>query len=108
MGSATRSIPLQTQSPVPASRKGRRAMLKTFPVLAALAVTAALVVPNVSQAEETDSVRVPYADLNLLASPDQARLQRRIAFAAEVVCWTADHRDVPFLQKVGECRRGTV
>ena len=83
-------------------------MLKTFPALAALGVAAALVLPTAGNADEMDVVRVPYGDLNLIASPDQARLQQRIVFAAEVVCGTADHRDVPFLQKVGECRRATV
>lgn len=83
-------------------------MLKTFPALAALGAAAALLMPTASQAEEPDSVHVPYGDLNLVVSLDQARLQQRIAFAAEIVCGPADHRDVPFLQKVGECRRATV
>ena len=83
-------------------------MLKIFPALAAFGVAAALLVPTASQAEEPDLVRVPYGDLNLLASFDQAKLQRRVAFAAQVVCGPADHRDVPFLQKVGECRRATI
>lgn len=83
-------------------------MLKTLSALAALAVAGALLVPTVSQAAEPDSVRVSYADLNLTASPDQAKLQQRIQFAAETVCGPADHRDVPFIQKVGECRRFTV
>lgn len=83
-------------------------MLKTLPALAALATAGALVVPTVGQASDTDSVRVSYADLNLVATSDQTRLEQRITFAAETVCGPADHRDVPFLQKVGECRRATV
>lgn len=83
-------------------------MLKTFPALAALVVTSALVAPTVSRAAETDSMRVSFADLNLRSDVDQGRLQGRIAYAAEVVCGPADHRDVPFTQKVRECRRGTI
>ena len=73
-------------------------MLKTLPALAALAVATALVVPTVSQAAETTSVRVSYADLNLGTDFGQNRLQRRIAFAASQVCGTggrvADQRYV--------------
>lgn len=83
-------------------------MLKTHRALAALAVAGALVTPTISQANDMDFVRVSYADLNLSASPDQARLEQRIQFAAQAICGPADHRDVPFLQKVAECRRGTV
>ena len=83
-------------------------MLKTLPALAALLVASTLVTPTVSQAAETDSMRVSYADLNLASDADQTRLQGRIAYAAEVVCGPADHRDVPFNQKVNECRKGTI
>jgi UrcA family protein len=83
-------------------------MLKTLPALAALVVASALVTPTVGQAAETDSMRVSYADLNLASNVDQVRLQGRIAFAAEVVCGPADHRDVPFIQRVRECRSGTI
>ena len=82
-------------------------MLKTLPALAALLVASALVLPTVSQAAEQDSMRVSYADLNLATDFGQ-RLQGRIAFAAGVVCGPADHRDVPFLQAVGECRKATI
>jgi UrcA family protein len=82
--------------------------MKTLPALAALAVAAALVVPTVSQAAETDFVRVSYADLNLATNFGQDRLHNRIAYAAQVVCGPADHRDVPFTQKVIECRKGTI
>lgn len=83
-------------------------MLKTLPAMAALAIATTLVVPTISQAAETDSVRVSYADLNLGSAPDQDKLQGRIAYAAEIVCGPADQRDVPFTQKVRECRRGTI
>jgi UrcA family protein len=83
-------------------------MFKTLPALAALVVASTLVAPTVSQAAETDSMRVSFADLNLRSDADQGKLQGRIARAAEVVCGPADHRDVPFTQKVRECRSGTI
>ena len=83
-------------------------MSKTLPALAALAVATTLVVPTVSQAMEVPSVRVSYADLNLTTSLDQNRLERRIAFAANVVCGTSDPRDLNYVRAVGECRTETV
>src|SRR5436190_7039197 len=83
-------------------------MLKIHPVLAALALTSVLVMPTVGHAADTSSVRISYADLNLASGLDRNRLQGRIAYAAEVVCGPADHRDVPFVQKVRECRTGTI
>ena len=64
-------------------------MFKTLPALAALAVATALVVPTVSQAAEKNSVRVSYADLNLTTDFGQHKLQRRIVFAARLVCESA-------------------
>ena len=83
-------------------------MVKTLPALAALVVASALVMPTVSQAAEQNSVRVTYADLNLATNFGQQRLQGRIAFAASVVCGPADHRDIPFIEAVGECRTATI
>lgn len=83
-------------------------MLKTLPTLAALLAASAIVAPTVSQAAETDWVRVSFADLNLASNLDQARLQGRIAYAAQVLCGPADHRDVPFAQKVQQCRKDTI
>ncbi|HEX8840551.1 MAG TPA: UrcA family protein [Sphingomicrobium sp.] len=83
-------------------------MLKTFPALAALAAASALLVPTVSQAEDQNSVRVSYADLDLAKSIGQQRLQHRIAFAAERVCGFADARDLNYTRAVGDCRTETV
>jgi UrcA family protein len=83
-------------------------MFKTLPALAAIAVAGALLVPTLSQAAERDSVRVSYADLDLLSKIGQTRLERRIAFAAEMVCDTADTRDLAFGRAVKECRTGAV
>jgi UrcA family protein len=83
-------------------------MLKALPALAALAVASALVVPTVSQAAEPRSARVAYADLNLATAFGQAKLQRRIHFAAAQVCDVADAMDLKFNRAVGECRAGAV
>ena len=83
-------------------------MLKTLPALAALAAASMLVVPTVSTAAETDSIRVSYSDLNLISKFDQAKLQHRIASAAEIVCGAADHRDVALGQAVNQCRKATI
>ena len=61
-------------------------MLKTVTAVAAALFAAALVVPTVSQAEDVQSVRVPYDDLDLATEFGQNKLGRRISFAAETVC----------------------
>jgi UrcA family protein len=83
-------------------------MLKTLPALAALAAAATLVVPTVSQAQETNSVRVSYADLNLASQFGQNKLQHRIAYAAEIVCDKADPFDLNYTRAVSDCRIGAV
>jgi UrcA family protein len=83
-------------------------MLKTLSALAALAVASALLVPTVSQAQETSSVRISYADLNLATDFGQHKLQRRISFAAVNVCDVADPHDFNFMQYVKACRAGAI
>ena len=83
-------------------------MLKTLPALAALAVASVLVLPTVSQAAESTSVRVSYADLNLGTDFGQNKLQRRVAFAARTVCDTAAPLDLKFARVVAECRDGAI
>ncbi len=85
-------------------------MLKALPALAAVAAATALVVPTVSHAAVMDpeSVRVSYSDLNLSSTTGQNQLQRRIFFAAKVVCGPADQRDIPFANAVAECRDDTI
>ena len=83
-------------------------MLKAFPAMAALAVAAVLVAPTVSQAAERQSVRVSYADLNLTTDFGKAKLQRRIGYAARLVCDTASPLDMKFARAVGECRSSAV
>ena len=60
--------------------------MKTVTAAAAVLLSAALVVPTVSQAQDVESVTVSYADLDLATDYGQNRLGRRIAFAAESVC----------------------
>lgn len=83
-------------------------MFKTFPALAALAAATALVTPTVSRADEPISVRVSYADLNLAGAPGQQVLQRRIAFAAKIVCGSSDPVNLEFTRAVAECRSETI
>jgi UrcA family protein len=83
-------------------------MLKTLPALAAIAAAAALVVPTVSHAAEKSSMRVSYADLNLTTDFGQNKLQRRVTYAARLVCDTAAPLDLKFEREVDGCRSGAV
>lgn len=79
-------------------------MLKLIPTLGALALSAILLVPTATQAQETNSVRVSYGDLNLASIIGRHKLQNRIAFAARSVCDIGDVRDLDRLAEVRECR----
>lgn len=83
-------------------------MLKTFPAIAAVAVAAALVLPTVSQAEEVNSARVSYADLNLVSPVGQHSLQARIAYAARVVCVIEDSREPALARATNLCRSDAI
>jgi UrcA family protein len=83
-------------------------MLKAIPVAAALVASAALVVPTVSRADDADSMRVSYADLNLASDPGQQVLQRRIVFAARSVCQLEESRQLPLATATNACRKGAV
>lgn len=83
-------------------------MLKTFSAVAALLVTSALVTPTVTDAQETRSARVSYADLNLASSAGQAQLQRRIAFAARGVCDDGGYTDFIMMPIVLSCRNAAM
>lgn len=79
-------------------------MQKAIPALAALAAAAMLVVPTVSQAAESNSVRVPYADLNLTSQVGRQVLEGRIVFAARVVCEIEDSRELALASATNLCR----
>jgi len=86
-------------------------MLKANPgfvAAAALTAAAALVVPTVSQAADLDSVSVSYADLNLGTDSGASRLQRRISFAARVVCGYEDARQYDVVLATNTCRTGAI
>ncbi|HET8750185.1 MAG TPA: UrcA family protein [Sphingomicrobium sp.] len=83
-------------------------MLKTLPALAAVMVAAALVVPTVSLAAESNSVRVSYADLNLVSPAGRYTLQQRIVYAARVVCVIEDSRELALRTETNACRSDAV
>lgn len=83
-------------------------MQKAIPALAALAAAAMLVVPTVTQAANSNSVRVSYADLNLTSDAGRQVLQGRIAFAARVVCEFEDSRELALATATNLCRSDAV
>ena len=76
--------------------------------VAALVVAGAFVVPTVSQASQSNSVRVSYADLNLASELGQHALRGRIAFAARVVCEFEDSRQLDVAKATNLCRGDAV
>ena len=83
-------------------------MTKAIPAFGALVIAVALIVPTVSQAAQTNSVRVSYADLNL-ASPTGANvLEKRIASAARVVCEMEDSREIALATATNICRNQAI
>ena len=83
-------------------------MLKTVSAFAALAVASILVVPTVSQAAVSNSVRVSYADLNLASAPGEQILERRIANAARTVCEIEDSHELALASATNVCRGDAV
>jgi UrcA family protein len=83
-------------------------MLKAMPAFAALVVAAAFVAPTVSQAAASNSVRVSYADLNLASETGTQALERRITFAARVVCEFEDSRQISVATATNVCRSDAV
>jgi UrcA family protein len=83
-------------------------MLKALTAAAAIAVASLLVMPTVSQADEMNSVRVSYADLNLSSMQAQHTLQRRIAGAAREVCVIEDSREMALRNATNICRSDAV
>jgi UrcA family protein len=86
-------------------------MLKPSPALAAAAavvVAAALVVPTVSQAADSVSMRVSYADLNLASADGPPALQHRIAVAARIVCGFEESKLYDVVIATKACRAGAI
>lgn len=83
-------------------------MLKALPAIAAVAVASLLVVPTVSQAAETRSVRVSYADLNLASDRGASVLESRIEIAARTVCEIEDSHLIELQKATVSCRMGAI
>ena len=83
-------------------------MLKTIPALAALGISAALLIPTLSQAAESRSVRVSYADLNLASDAGANSLERRITFAARVACQIEDSKMMGVQATTDLCRSDAI
>ena len=83
-------------------------MLKALPAFAALLTASALVVPTVSQAAESKSVRVSYADLNLASGIGATILEKRIVNAARTVCEIEDSRELDLASATAACRSQAV
>jgi UrcA family protein len=83
-------------------------MLKPSLALAAVVVASVLVTPTVSQATESNSVRVSYADLNLASKVGQHRLQARIAGGARIVCEVEDSRQMDLAVATNACRSDAI
>jgi UrcA family protein len=83
-------------------------MFKAISALGAVALASLFIAPTVSQAEETNSVRVSYADLNLSSGTAQQTLQRRIAGAARTVCVIEDSREIALRTATNACRSDAI
>ena len=82
-------------------------MLKTITALAAIGVSAVLLVPTVSYADESLSARVSYAGLNLTSDSGQKTLVRRMSFAATSFAASANGSlwDLPRLPAIAAATR---
>lgn len=83
-------------------------MMKAIPAFAALLTASVLVVPTVSQAAQSNSVRVSYADLNLASQAGASILEKRIQSAARSVCEIEDSRELELARAAGECREDAI
>jgi UrcA family protein len=79
-----------------------------FVAFAALAAAGALVVPTVSQANELNSVRISYADLDLASEAGASALEHRIGIAARVVCGYEGSKQYDVVAATKVCRTGAV
>jgi UrcA family protein len=82
--------------------------MKIIPALASLMVASALVVPTVSNASDSRSVRVSYADLNLGSALGRHTLERRISVAARTVCDIEDSRELALASATNLCRSDAI
>ena len=81
-----------------------------FVSLSAAAAFLNVAVAAPAQAADYDgrSIAVRYADLDLTTTVGAARLERRIAYAAKIVCGPADMRALDQAMQVRACRTGAI
>jgi UrcA family protein len=84
-------------------------MLKTVAAAGAL-VASVLALPSAAQAQEANSMRVSYADLDLASRAGQGALQHRIVNAAKIVCvyGVEDPKELELAIETNGCRAGAV
>ena len=83
-------------------------MTKSMIALSAVFATTVFAMPATAQAQDSTSVRVSYADLNLASGLGQDVLQRRMANAARTVCVIEDSKELALASAAKECRRGAM
>ncbi|MFL6753638.1 MAG: UrcA family protein [Sphingomicrobium sp.] len=83
-------------------------MLKTIPALAALAISAALVVPTISYADDLPTARISYADLDLASDSGQKTLLRRMSFASDSLCGVGKWKALGLADGAASCSRDTM
>lgn len=83
-------------------------MSKLLPAIAAVIAASALLIPTVSHADDTNSMRVSYADLNLASVGAQHVLQRRMTGAAKIVCVIEDSKELALASATNGCRSDAI
>jgi UrcA family protein len=82
-------------------------MLKTIPALAALGVSAMLLVPTATQAQDLPTARVSYADLDLASDGGQQTLIRRMTFASDQLCGVGKWKQLGLVDDASACSKDT-
>jgi UrcA family protein len=83
-------------------------MLKTIPALAALGVSAMLLVPTATQAQDLPTARVSYADLDLASDVGQHSLIRRMTYAADQLCGVGKWKQIGLVADASACSKDTL
>lgn len=83
-------------------------MLKTIPALAALGVSAVLLVPTATQAQDLPTARVSYADLDLATDVGQHSLIRRMSFASDQLCGVGKWKQLGLVADASACSKDTL
>lgn len=83
-------------------------MTKMMTVLSALFAASAIGLPSTAIAQDSNSVRVSYADLNLASDIGREVLLRRVDWAAKTACDIEDSRELALWSPTRECRRDAV